>query len=282
MNKLMKRLTISSLLQRLLTAAVLIPVVAWVVLYSSVSVFVVVLSTVVFIGAYEWGGVSEINSSTQKYVLAAVTLFVAQALTAVDASIVELLMNTSLFFWLLFIAFVISKPECLLMVKIHQGVIILLGILVVSLTLLSLQQIRTNYQQGPELLMYLLLLIWMADSGAYFAGRSFGKNKLSLLISPGKSIEGVLGGLLCCLVFAIAGAAYFNVANAVLFVGLSVFVAFVSVYGDLFESLMKRRAKLKDSGNILPGHGGVLDRIDSLIAAGPVFLACLGVSGMFQ
>ncbi len=282
MNKLMKRLTISSLLQRLLTAAVLIPVVAWVVLYSSVSVFVVVLSTVVFIGAYEWGGVSEINSSTQKYVLAAVTLFVAQALTAVDASIVELLMNTSLFFWLLFIAFVISKPECLLMVKIHQGVIILLGILVVSLTLLSLQQIRTNYQQGPELLMYLLLLIWMADSGAYFAGRSFGKNKLSLLISPGKSIEGVLGGLLCCLVFAIAGAAYFNVGNAVLFVGLSVFVAFVSVYGDLFESLMKRRAKLKDSGNILPGHGGVLDRIDSLIAAGPVFLACLGVSGMFQ
>ncbi|HIL94171.1 MAG TPA: phosphatidate cytidylyltransferase [Cycloclasticus sp.] len=278
----MKRLTISSLLQRLLTAAVLIPVVAWVVLYSSVSVFVVVLSTVVFIGAYEWGGVSEINSSTQKYVLAAVTLFVAQALTAVDASIVELLMNTSLFFWLLFIAFVIGKPECLLTVKIHQGVIILLGILVISLTLLSLQQIRTNYQQGPELLMYLFLLIWMADSGAYFAGRSFGKNKLSQLISPGKSIEGVLGGLLCCLVFAIAGAAYFNVGNAVLFVGLSVFVAFVSVYGDLFESLMKRRAKLKDSGNILPGHGGVLDRIDSLIAAGPVFLACLGVSGMFQ
>ncbi len=282
MNKLMKRLTMSSLLQRLLTAAVLIPVVVWVVLYSSVSVFVVVLSTIVFIGAYEWGGLSEINSSAQKYVLAAVTLFIAQALTAVDASVVELLMNTSLFFWLLFIAFVISKPECLLMVKIHQGVIILLGILVVSLTLLSLQQIRTNYQQGPELLMYLLLLIWMADSGAYFAGRSFGKNKLSLLISPGKSIEGVLGGLLCCLVFAIAGAAYFNVGNAVLFVGLSVFVAFVSVYGDLFESLMKRRAKLKDSGNILPGHGGVLDRIDSLIAAGPVFLACLGVSGMFQ
>lgn len=281
MNKLMKCLTISSLLQRLLTAAVLIPVVVWVVLYSSVSVFVVVLSTIVFIGAYEWGGLSEINSSAQKYVLAAVTLFIAQALTAVDASVVELLMNTSLFFWLLFIAFVISKPECLLMVKIHQGVIILLGILVVSLALLSLQQIRTNYQQGPELLMYLLLLMWMADSGAYFAGRSFGKNKLSLLISPGKSIEGVLGGLLCCLVFAIAGAAYFNVGNAVLFVGLSVFVAFVSVYGDLFESLMKRRAKLKDSGNILPGHGGVLDRIDSLIAAGPVFLACLGVSGMF-
>ncbi|MEO1888430.1 MAG: phosphatidate cytidylyltransferase [Cycloclasticus sp.] len=271
----------SSLVQRLLTAAVLIPVVVWVVLYADAFVFVIVLSVIVFVAGYEWGGLSEINNSTKKLALAMATLFTAYLLTKVDASIVYSLMHISLFFWLLFIAFIISKPKCLLEVKVPQGLIILLGLMVVSLTFLSLQQVRTNYQQGPELLMYLLLLIWIADSGAYFAGRALGKNKLSPVISPGKSIEGVAGGLFTCLLFAIAGTFYFNVDNGMLFVTLSIFVAFVSVYGDLFESLMKRRAKVKDSGDILPGHGGVLDRIDSLIAAGPVFLASLNLSGLF-
>ena len=129
--------------------------------------------------------------------------------------------------------------------------------------------------------MYLLLLIWITDSGAYFAGRALGRHKLSPIISPGKSIEGVVGGLLSCLMFSFFAASYFAIDGRSFFMLMSLFVAFISVYGDLFESLIKRRAKVKDSGNILPGHGGMLDRIDSLVAAGPVFLLSILLSEMF-
>jgi len=120
--------------------------------------------------------------------------------------------------------------------------------------------------------MFLLLLIWVTDSGAYFSGRLFGKHKLSAVISPGKTIEGVLGGLIysLLLVYAAITMKVFEYSSALVWVSL--IVAFVSVYGDLFESVLKRRAGVKDSGNLLPGHGGILDRIDSLIPAAPLFL----------
>lgn len=272
----------SSLLQRLLTAAVLIPVVVWVVLYSSFTVFSCVLSIIVYIAAYEWAGLSQVDNTVKKHSLAVVALAVSYALTAVDSSITGWLMNFSLLFWLAFIAYAITKPTVLMKLVMPKILVILLGVAVISFTYLSLNNIRLSHDGlGAELLMYVLLLIWIADSGAYFAGRAFGKNKLSPVISPGKSIEGVAGGLLTCLVFSVFATMHFDVSNNALFVLLSVFVAFVSVYGDLFESLMKRRASVKDSGNILPGHGGVLDRIDSLIAAGPVFLALLNLTGLF-
>ena len=101
-------------------------------------------------------------------------------------------------------------------------------------------------------------------------------------MSPGESFECVLGGLVSVLVFAFLATYYFKLTgDRMAFVGVSVFIAFISVYGDLFERLMKRRAKVKDSGNILPGHGGALDRLDSLIAAGPVFLCSIVLADLF-
>ncbi len=137
--------------------------------------------------------------------------------------------------------------------------------------------IYLHQQYGGWLLMYMLTLVWVADIGAYFTGRRFGRHKLAPGISPGKTWEGVIGGictnLLWMLLIFYFGANWALSLPAFLLIGVSTSV--ISVVGDLFESILKREAGVKDSGKLLPGHGGVLDRIDSVIAASPVFLVGL-------
>jgi phosphatidate cytidylyltransferase len=118
---------------------------------------------------------------------------------------------------------------------------------------------------------YLLLLVGAADIGAFFAGRTFGRLKLAPRVSPAKTWEGVLGGLAAAALVAAAGARLFDLPR-VAFLSLCLGVALISVVGDLTESMFKRHAGLKDSGSVFPGHGGVLDRIDSVTAAAPLFL----------
>ncbi len=137
--------------------------------------------------------------------------------------------------------------------------------------------IHHHFEQGGWLLMYLLTLVWVADIGAYFSGKRFGKNKLAPAISPGKTREGVAGGLALnalwiTLVFYLSGGWGMDYVSFLL---LGLVTSSISVVGDLYESVLKREAGMKDSGKILPGHGGVLDRIDSVIAATPVFLSGL-------
>lgn len=130
------------------------------------------------------------------------------------------------------------------------------------------------WQLSPWWLLYVFSLVWCADSGAYFVGRKFGKRKMSPNVSPNKSVEGLMGGLATGLVVVI-GISLFKLQltgmELVLFILLSLVTILASVLGDLFESMLKRRAGVKDSGTILPGHGGVLDRIDSLLSATPLF-----------
>ncbi len=163
-----------------------------------------------------------------------------------------------------------------------QGRRLLTGLLSAALLWIcvnGLVFIHAHFDQGGWLLMYLLSLVWVADIGAYFSGKKFGKHKLAPGISPGKTWEGVLGGLVLnigwiSLVYQLSagwGLSY------PWFVLLGILTAALSVVGDLYESILKREAGVKDSGRILPGHGGILDRIDSVIAATPVYLA-----GMFM
>ncbi len=142
---------------------------------------------------------------------------------------------------------------------------------------LALWQLRIDL--GPWWVLFAFVLVWAADTGAYFAGRAFGRHKLAPAVSPGKTWEGVAGGLLLAL--AVSGLAATALgARLPAFLGLAVVVIAASVVGDLTVSLFKRGAGVKDSGQIFPGHGGILDRIDSLCAAGPLLVLGLGWPGV--
>lgn len=135
-----------------------------------------------------------------------------------------------------------------------------------------------EYQNNPHfgawLLLFVMGLVWAADTGAYFVGRAFGKHKLCPNVSPGKTVEGMLGGVASATVLALIVTLSLDLPSQQTLVVLiaSVVAVLASVLGDLTESMFKREAGLKDSGNILPGHGGIMDRIDSLTAALPVFV----------
>jgi phosphatidate cytidylyltransferase len=135
-------------------------------------------------------------------------------------------------------------------------------------------------ENGLALIFFLLVITWCADSGAYFAGRLFGKNKLAPRLSPKKTWEGVFGGGLFAIVGALVMNHYFLQFPILHILLLAIILDAVSVIGDLFESMLKRSVNVKDSGWIMPGHGGALDRVDSLLFTGPMALAYLTISGL--
>lgn len=164
-----------------------------------------------------------------------------------------------------------------------SGRVLLLGLGLDLLWICVHGLIYLHQHHGGWILLYLLTLVWVADTGAYFSGRKFGKHKLAPAISPGKTWEGVAGGIFAnllwmLLVYQMLGSYQLHTGlnlSLIQFLLIGLATSFISVVGDLFESILKRQAGVKDSGKLLPGHGGVLDRIDSIIAASPVFVAGL-------
>ena len=132
----------------------------------------------------------------------------------------------------------------------------------------------------PKLVLVLLATIWVADSAAYFAGKNFGKHKLAPSISPGKTWEGVAGALIGVTLFGAILYISFGIHILAIFPGLWL-ITILGVMGDLFESMMKRQMNLKDSGNILPGHGGILDRIDGIIPSLPIAILMIYLFNYF-
>ena len=175
-------------------------------------------------------------------------------------------------FWLGAGVVVLAYPRSRTLLQ-SKPTMVVLGILIVASTWLALVEARTDY--GPGVLIWLLAAAAAADIGAYFAGHRFGRRKLAPQISPGKTWEGFAGGGLATLAWGVAGAALFaaDLAGAVVsWLGMAAVLFLASVTGDLFESAFKRARGVKNSGAILPGHGGMLDRIDSVVATAPVFV----------
>jgi phosphatidate cytidylyltransferase len=269
--------------QRLLTAAILVPLVVWGILRLPTEYLAMVLALFVLQGAWEWTGLMKISGSVKRglYVLVvAAGLLGSWWLLRGDSSNWMAVPVLSLFWWLLAIALVLQFPGAASRwsSSVAQFVI---GLIVLIPTWLAVVALHESGEQGPLLVMYLLSLIWVADSGAYFSGRAWGKRKLAPSVSPGKSWEGVAGGALLSLVYALGAAQVLGLPGNQwpLFVVLSLVTVLFSVLGDLTESMFKRHAGIKDSGTLLPGHGGVLDRIDSVTAAAPVFVVGFWLGG---
>ena len=247
---------------RILTALPLIAGFLFALYMASATVWLGIMGFALFLAAMEWAGLARLNKGAAIVYAAILTLTgVAMALLLSDIGWVYLL---SLAFWL-------SVPWLLGRGVSFQSVPLMLplGALVLLPTYLAIVGLR---EQVPNLLLAIVGLVVVADSTAYFAGRRFGRHKLAPAISPGKTWEGVGGAWLGVSVYALALELIWPDAMAIT-LPMAVVVAWIllalSVVGDLLESWIKRQAGVKDSGNLLPGHGGILDRIDSLTAALP-------------
>ena len=269
--------------QRLLTAAILVPLVIWGILRLPTEYLAMVLALFVMQGGWEWTGLMKITSVAKRglYVVVVAAGLAGSWFVLHDHSSNWMALPVlSLFWWLLAIALVSQFPNSVTRwsSSVAQAII---GLIVLVPTWLAVVALHQSGEQGPLLVMYLLSLIWVADSGAYFGGRAWGKHKLAPAVSPGKTWEGVASGAALSLAYAVGAAQVLALPGNQwpLFVVLSLVTVLFSVLGDLTESMFKRHAGIKDSGTLLPGHGGVLDRIDSVTAAAPVFVVGYWLGG---
>jgi len=266
----------SGLRQRIATGLLLAGVVLTVLLAMPPMVAVGVVAVVVLAGAWEWAGFAGCRKGTARLAYAAAVgaaVFVAWRCTA-DAAGLALFLRATALWWLVAFLWVALAPK-----RGGRLAAAVAGFTVLVPAAIGLARLALVEPQGQLLLLYLIVLIAAADIGAYFGGRSFGRHKLAPSVSPGKTWEGFAAGMAGAALAAVLGAALFD-QPALAWLAACVPVALVSVVGDLAESMFKRRAGLKDSGGLLPGHGGVLDRIDSLTAAGPGFLLALQLIGV--
>ena len=259
--------------QRLMTASVLIPVALWLVLFAPSQVFVPAIMLIIAIAAYEWGMLCGLNKQA-RFIFAGFMLVILLMADIYSNHLLTLsVMGGLSALWLIVTLALVYRNSPLPAFNGIAWGALLTGSLFLTGAWLAILGLRLDSEYGPHLLMAMLLLIWIADSGAYFAGMRFGKNKLSIHVSPGKSWEGVIGALIGAGLFGylLSWHVYFKDIHALLLIALSIVVVFISIGGDLYESKAKRQRGVKDSGHILPGHGGIYDRIDSVIAAAPVF-----------
>ncbi len=303
--------------QRVITAAILIPLIILAVFKLPADFFALLIGLIVLLGAWEWIQLAGINEPTKKYLfLLSIILpmlwihFWTQFLEVLQYLIetgqqdlyqaakkggwtsisslmeylnipdvryfsgaLEWLVVLPVLFWVLVMILIRNSPEGVLKLELKQRNKILIGAFVLLMAWMFLVRLRILY--GPEMTMYLLVLIWVADIAAYFVGKKYGSTKLAPEISPNKTLAGFYGALgsaiVCSIVLGVAYGFQFIIGSDIVL--LSVLTVLVSIYGDLFFSLAKRKSGVKDTGAILPGHGGILDRIDSLVAATPFFYA---------
>jgi len=258
---------------RILTALILIPLVILSIFYLPLFAFTFITAVIFLIAAWEWTRLMEIKRIAFRIIFLIITLIVFCVFLVIPPG---LLLSLALLTWLI-ITYCLFHFEWFGRFWTRHFVFrALLGWWVLGLGWYGLNFIRAQHM-GSIYVLLLLLWVWSADTGAYFIGRWLGKTKLAPQISPGKSIAGFWGGIGLALLVALIVSFFLPhgiTYHPEIFI-LALITALVSVLGDLFESMVKRQSGTKDSGHLLPGHGGMLDRIDSLISTAPIFAAIL-------
>lgn len=266
----------SQLTQRVLTAVPLLGGILVVIFMAPLSVASLITGLVMVIGAWEWSAFLgwRLPRLRIAYAAACGLLLIAADLLVPEVLALEPVLYVALAWWALALVWILRYPTA-----VPASVAAVAGALVLIPAWLAMVAILGVPGRGPALALLALCIVFAADIGAYMAGRLFGRVKLAPQVSPGKTWEGVIGGLCLAMATAVAGGLLVGVTPArMLPLGLGLGV--LSVVGDLTESMFKRSVGAKDSGQLIPGHGGALDRLDSITAALPLFALALSWLGL--
>lgn len=270
---------------RIITAVILVPLVIAALFFLPLNLFGYVIIVICSLAAWEWSQFIGWTAQIKRIICA--VLFgiglLSLQLSFQDLSqlttepLIIYILLAGLVWWLVAIILVVTFPTSArywsqsVILKILFGVLTILPFYCGMLVLKGVNY-HIDIFTGAWWVLYVMLLVWSADTGAYFFGHLFGKHKLAAKVSPGKTLEGMLGGMVTAGIIAWL----FSLSMPALLISknllfCSVIVVIISVFGDLTESMFKRQSGIKDSSHLIPGHGGILDRIDSLTAAIPVF-----------
>ncbi|GAA0856027.1 phosphatidate cytidylyltransferase [Aliiglaciecola litoralis] len=278
--------------QRIITALILAPIALGCILFLPVLGFELFIAGVIGLGAYEWANMSGILPRPRKAMYALFIMLCCVFLIFwVPTEVIwyqgalnqfyTYILGVAAVWWFVSLLMIIAYPRFSIVWRNSKAIRCLFGVLTLIPTFVALVSLRSHMYDidpfyGVSLIFYVLGIVWAADIGAFFVGVKFGRHKLRPNVSPGKTLEGLAGGIGASTAIIAFAALHYQVDPGriwmhILIGGLTVGV---SALGDLNESMFKRCAGIKDSGRILPGHGGILDRIDSLTAAFPVFTYC--------
>ncbi len=261
---------------RIITAAVLIGLLLVILLWLPPPATKIAITVLVLAGAWEWSAFLKLQRLSGRilYVAAVAACLAMVWQLTLAQPLCLLVLGVAVAWWVIALLWVIFAPR-----RAAAWSAGLAGLLALTPAWVAMVRLRVDVPRGEQWLLFALCLVWAADIGAYFAGRTFGRMRLAPQVSPGKTWEGVLGGLALSAVVAVVGSQWFAVP-VIQLLPLCLGVVAFSIVGDLTESLLKRFAGLKDSGTLFPGHGGVMDRIDSLTGAMPALLLGLVVLGV--
>jgi phosphatidate cytidylyltransferase len=265
--------------QRLITALILAPLMIGGIFFLPIEQFAYFIGFIVTVAAWEWANLSGYTSPVIRLVyagLVAATVFATGYFMNSHPEIHSVILAVGAFWWLIACLLVIQYPKKVALWQ-AKPVRALLGFFVLIPMWVGFMTLK-GQEHSSLIIVYVMLIIWGADTGAYFAGKTWGNSKLAPNVSPGKSWAGFWGGLattgLIAVVFSLSVNKWLSpmsVDDFTLLAIITFITAIISVMGDLVESMMKRHRGIKDSSQLLPGHGGVLDRIDSMASAVPVF-----------
>lgn len=273
---------VSVLSTRIVTALLLAPPVLAVMFFAPPWAFEVLVGIVFTFAAWEWGS---LMACTRRRTRGSYALLVAALLAATSwalrewAAVLPALIALALAWWAFVLGWLAFRPQRTPTRSVY-GLKGLCGLLTLVPAYAAVTMLHRD--QGAWLVLFLLALVWLADVGAYFFGHAFGRHKLAPRVSPGKTWEGVLGAFVATALVTAAGwSAGLGFGAGWYFAAVCVLTVALSIVGDLSESMFKRQQGVKDSGTLLPGHGGMLDRIDSLTSAAPLFTGGLLFAGQF-